>query len=76
MSSVADYDTLGEAFVNRELKKEKRAGVDHYAFSRPKKLRCGGCIRRSELKPKTSKKLAEERRERVEGQLREAAEGD
>jgi hypothetical protein len=45
------------------------------AFSRPSKVRCGGCVRKSGLTVKTSATLARERRERVEQQLREAADG-
>ncbi|HEV2789886.1 MAG TPA: hypothetical protein VGV69_01135 [Solirubrobacterales bacterium] len=46
------------------------------AFSRPSKIRCGSCVRKNDLKVKTSAPLAKERRERVERQLREAAGDD
>lgn len=35
------WETLGEAFVERELRKEKRAGVDHYVVGQYDALLAG-----------------------------------
>lgn len=43
------------------------------AFSRPSRVRCDTCVRKTGLTVKTSATLAKERRERVEAQLREAS---
>lgn len=43
------------------------------AVSRPEKVLCGRCVRGRELKVKTSRKLAEERRKAVIDGLRSAA---